>query len=249
MNYTDIHIHALCGVDDGAKTDLDMFRMVDMAYNDGARLICLTPHYHPGYFGRNQEKIQDSFALLQSREKEVHPDLALFLGNELRYSQECVSWLNDGACRTLGGTNTVLVDFSEDAKSKDIIGGLERLLNGGYQPVLAHVERYSDLRGKKHLLRELRANGVKMQLDTGSLLGLFGLRTQLWVKAILADRLADMFGSDAHDLHKRLPGIHKCHQYIERKWDHHYADLLCKDNARKIFKAADERKDIDSIYG
>lgn len=249
MNYADIHIHALWGVDDGAKTEAEMLRMIDMAYNDGARLICLTPHYHPGYFGHNQEKVQQHFALLQSREAEVHPDLVLRLGNELRYSRECVSWLNDGHCRTLGETNFVLVDFSEDERSGVITSGLERLLNGGYRPVLAHVERYSSLRGRKQQLRELRANGVQMQIDTGSLLGAFGLRTQLWTRTILAARLADMFGSDAHGLHRRIPGIQKCYQYVERKWDSRYADLLCKDNPHAIFDAADERKDIDSVYG
>lgn len=249
MNYADIHIHALCGVDDGPKTEEEMFRLIDMAYDDGARLICLTPHFHPGYFGHNYEKRQTSFEKLQSREREVHQDLELYLGNELRYSRECVSWLNDGLCRTMGGTNAVLVDFSADEKNKVIINGIERLLSGGYQPILAHVERYSDLRGKKQLLRELHANGVLLQVDTGSLFGSFGLRTQLWVKTILAERLADMMGSDAHDLHRRRPGIHKSYQYIARKWDSPYAELLCWENPRKILGVTDERKDVDSIYG
>ena len=249
MSYADIHIHALCGVDDGPKTEADMFRLMDMAYDDGARLICLTPHFHPGYFGHNHDRIQKSFETLQRREAEVHPDLALYLGNELRYSRECVSWLNDGLCRTLGGTNAVLVDFSADEKCEAIINGIERLLSGGYQPVLAHVERYSSLRGKKQLLRELRDNGGRMQIDTGSLFGAFGLRTQMWAKTILAEHQADMFGSDAHELHSRIPGIHKSYQYVAKKWDVHYADWLCWDSVREIFEIADERKDTYSIYG
>ena len=249
MSYADIHIHALCAVDDGAKTEQEMFQMIDAAYSDGARLICLTPHYHPGYFGHNETKIRDCFALLQRREKENHPDLELYLGNELRYSKACVAWLNNGDCRTLGGTNKVLIDFSQDESRKTIVSGLEELLNGGYQPVLAHVERYSDLRGKKNLLRELRANGVRMQVDADSVVGDFGLRTQLWTKSILAEHLADLIGSDGHNLHSRAPGIHRAYQYITKKWGKNYADRICMDNGRSIFVTEDERKDIDSVYG
>ena len=53
MDFSDLHIHILCGVDDGAKTEADMYAMADAAYSGGTRIICATPHFHPGYFGDN----------------------------------------------------------------------------------------------------------------------------------------------------------------------------------------------------
>lgn len=57
MTYSDMHIHALYGVDDGAKTEEMMLAMVDAEYQDGVRFFCLTPHYHPGYFGDNRDAV------------------------------------------------------------------------------------------------------------------------------------------------------------------------------------------------
>lgn len=48
MFFTDIHIHALYGVDDGAKTEAEMQAIVDASYADGIRTLCVTPHFHPG---------------------------------------------------------------------------------------------------------------------------------------------------------------------------------------------------------
>ena len=49
MIFADIHIHALYGVDDGARNKIMMFKMIDAAYKDCTRVMCLTPHFHPGY--------------------------------------------------------------------------------------------------------------------------------------------------------------------------------------------------------
>ena len=61
MQFSDIHIHVLYNCDDGAKSMEDMYKMIDAAYVDGTRYICLTPHYNPGYFGENSEKSKASF--------------------------------------------------------------------------------------------------------------------------------------------------------------------------------------------
>lgn len=107
MEYTDFHIHALFGVDDGAKTEAEMHAMVDASYADGVRTLCVTPHYHPSYFGDNQSKIDSAYAALVDYVRQCYPTMQLCLGNELRYSMNCISWLNNGQCRTLNGTQYV----------------------------------------------------------------------------------------------------------------------------------------------
>ena len=108
---------------------------------------------------------------------EKYPQMKLYLGNELRYSKDCVSWLEQGACRTINGTSFVLVDFSEREEKRNIVRGLENLLNAGYTPILAHVERYSDFGRDFRTLADLRANGVVLQIDAQSVTRGFGLST------------------------------------------------------------------------
>lgn len=118
MTLADIHIHLLFGVDDGAKDEDEMHAILDAAYQAGTRVLCCTPHFHPGYFGDNYDKVNAAFKRLSSYVQKTYPDMALYLGNELRYEPECVNWLRQGVCRTVNGTRYVLVDFSEAAPEK-----------------------------------------------------------------------------------------------------------------------------------
>lgn len=234
MEFSDIHIHLLSDVDDGAETEEEMYRILDVAYADGIRTMCATPHFHPGYFGHNQNRAADAFTKLADYAEHRYPNLKLYLGNELRYSPECIKWLDNGSCRTLNKTRYVLVDFSENEKSQKIIGGLEQLLNTGYIPILAHAERYWNLEGDIPSISDLRANNIVIQMDSLSIFGDFGFRVKRWSKKLLSKGMVDLVSSDAHDLKKRPPEISRCYARIAKQYGDEYALALCHDNAIRI---------------
>ena len=236
MAFADIHIHALSGVDDGAKTEAEMRAMVDASYADGVRLLCVTPHFHPGYFGENGALADRAYEKLEAYVRQRYGDLELFRGNELRYSGDCVSWLDGGQCRTLNGTRFVLVDFSEGEEARRIANGLDRLLNGGYRPVLAHVERYRSLFGKLREIQSYCDNGVLLQMDTQSPLGGFGFRVRQQSRELLARGMLDLVCSDGHDTKRRPPQMSECCRYIQKKVGPEYAQLVCYDNGARILR-------------
>ena len=231
MNFADIHFHALSGSDDGAKTESDMFAIVDAAYAEGTRHLCLTPHYHPGYYGHNRERSGAAFETLTRYAKEKYPDLTLAIGNEIHYGSGCEHWLTDGECRTMNGTDYVLIDFSYGESARVIADALNRLLNTGYRPILAHAERYTDIRGDLAFIDDMRQNGVLIQLDADSLLGGFGPLAKRFCRAMLKRRLVDFISSDAHDVDKRPPLMRPAYDYIVKKHGQQYADAVCRDNA------------------
>lgn len=245
MPFTDIHIHALFGVDDGAKTESEMLAMVDASYADGVRTLCVTPHFHPGYFGDNREKIDAAFFALMEHTGRKYPDLELYLGNELRYSRDCVSWLRSGQCRTLNGTQYVLVDFSEAEEAPMITDGMERLLNAGYRPVLAHVERYRSLWGQMRLIRSLLENGVLLQMDAQSLLGRFGFRIARQCKTLLREGMVELICSDSHDVRNRPPELSRCFQVVQKKIGQSYAQALFCDNGKKLLQEGALQEEFD----
>lgn len=235
MTYSDIHIHALFGVDDGAVSEEAMRAIIDAAYSDGTRHIIFTPHYHPGYYGRNEEARDKAFDIARSYCGEKYPDLILALGNELHYMRGSVDWVHDGSCLTMNGTGFVLVDFADHESLGNISSGLERLLNGGYRPILAHAERYTAFFGRQNELRSLKAKGVLLQMDASSVLGAFGIRVKQQSNKLLRAGLFDLVSSDAHNLTDRPPVISSCCEFIARKYSPDYAAALCRDNAQKLF--------------
>lgn len=237
MKYCDIHCHILAGVDDGPSSDGQMYAMLDAMYSDGTRVLCVTPHYHPGYFGHNTDAAEDAFSRLSEYAENKYPDMRLLRGNELRYAPGCLSWLADGMCRTLNGTDYLLVDFSQDESARNITGALERLLSAGYTPVLAHAERYSKLSFTLKELEEYRANGVYIQVDVRSLFRDYGRGAQCRANRILKRGLADVVASDAHDMKSRIPGLTDGFGLIKKKYGTDYAEHLFYKNPLSIVGA------------
>lgn len=123
------------------------------------------------------------------------------------------------------------------------MAGLEHLLNAGYIPVLAHVERYDRLDTGSRGIRELRENGVLIQIDIQSLFGGFGWTIKRRARSILSRRQADLVATDAHDLTGRPPGLANGYRFLAEKYGQHYADAVCWGNAQKIlYSNAGEEK-------
>ncbi len=237
--FVDLHAHILFGTDDGAK-NIDMMRaMLDAAYQSGTRVLCATPHYHPGIFGETGEPAEKAFAALCEHAAR-YPDMTLVLGNELRYFTGCVSWLVSGACRTLGDTTCVLVDFLSNESEFRIMRGLKDLLSAGYRPVLAHVERYQHLSARA--IGELVDDGVLLTLDADSLFGADGFTTKRRAYRLLRHGAIFAVASDMHDVKDRHPSLAQGYQVVCKKFGKEYADELFISNPYKILSSGKERE-------
>lgn len=228
MEFSDIHSHILFNTDDGPQSKEEMFSLVDKIYEEGIRHLCLTSHFHPGYYGNNTSKKNQAYETLLEYTSKKYPDLFLYPGNELHYSPDCVSWLHEGLCHTLNHSRYVLVDFPHRTAYKDVYNGLKSLLSAGYIPVLAHAERY---RISKKQVISLKQLGVLIQLNAQAILGKSGWFEKMKTKKILSKHLADFVATDTHDLTYRPPNLKKCYQYLQMRYGKSYADHLCLNHA------------------
>ena len=234
--FADIHIHLLPGVDDGAKNMEDAVKMLEAAKRDGTTVFCLTPHFHPGMFGNNHEAVMRSFQELRIIAEEQFPEVQLYLGNELRYSPNCLSWLQQEMCLTMNGTDCVLVDFMEDEDQKVITDAVYRLLNAGYQPILAHVERYRSLRRDCREILQYKNAGALIQIDGFSLFGGWGVSAKLRSRRLIEHKLVDLVCSDAHGIGARPPQLSQAYEYIKQRCGEKYADSILYENAKNCLQ-------------
>lgn len=240
--FIDIHIHLLCDSDDGAKDENKMCEILDAAYADGTRVICATPHFHLGYWGNNAEASNRAFEQLKSY-AEKYNDLQLYIGNELRYSPNCLEWLEGGMCRTLNNTEYVLVDFLEDDKADYIVSSTLKVLNDGFVPVLAHAERYEDFHNDFREIIQLKQCGVVIQIDAQSPFGGWGRGSKKRSKQILGEHLADVVASDAHNISSRPPQMSSCYEYVAKKCGEHYAREIFWRNPKLILEGRKLERD------
>jgi protein-tyrosine phosphatase len=238
MQFADIHNHILFGVDDGARSEAEMYQIIDASYADGVRRLCFTPHYHPAYFGEHQGEIAAGFKAAQAYAAAKYSDLTLYLGNELRYERSCVEWLEQGRCRTLNGTQYLLVDFLYPESADAILDAMLRVLNAGYTPVLAHVERYESLHQDMREVERMKSWGVILQVDAQSPLGGLGREAKHRSRRLLAAGLIDIVASDAHDLIHRPPQLRPCFEFVSKKYGEDYAAQLFWEGPMRILESS-----------
>ena len=76
---------------------------------------------------------------------------------------------------------------------------IRRLLDMGYQPVLAHPERYLYLEMERYF--RLKEAGVLFQRNAGAAEGLYGEPVSERCKALLEEGMYEMIGTDLHNAH------------------------------------------------
>lgn len=229
MYYTDIHSHMLCRADDGAADEKEMIAMLDMAYGDGVRELCLTPHLQFAFYGDNRERAAAAFALLSGYASEKYPDLTLSYANELGYSVGCERLVDDGTCRLVGG-KFVLLDFPEDVPLFTLKSAVDSFRSGGYALILAHIERYPALVGEYGLLKEWVRGGVLMQVSADFFEKPLSLRMRGYRKQLVHRCLIHAVASDAHGVLRRPPLLHGAEACIAKQYG--------KDTARYLLSYA-----------
>ena len=214
--FVDLHCHMLCNTDDGASSEEEMYEMLDMAYEDGTRHICLTPHADP-MSETQRARADDAFAKLSLYAKK-YPDMKLYRGNELFFSHDAIAALKAGAFFTMNGTRYVLVEFMPNVSRFDMAFALRQLTGAGYFPLVAHVERYVCLYRHIDFMFELAENdGVCFQVNASSLLGKWGLRAKRFAWKAVKSGVVVAIASDAHSVTHRKPQLRRAFTAVEKE--------------------------------
>ena len=232
--FFDMHCHLLFGVDDGPKEMEESLSLLRQEYDDGVRTVYLTPHYRKKMFECSAEKIREHFLLLQERVNRELPDMKLRLGCEIHVSMDTVEEIKSGRCATLGGTEFVLLEFSEAAEKKYILERCHAVMNKGFTPIIAHAERCSIVRKDPQLLKRLGDMGMYIQFDAGSIIGEDGFFLKQFCKKAMQQDLIHFIGSDAHAMASRKPNLGKCAAYIEKIMGTEYRDQIMRINPMEI---------------
>lgn len=234
--YIDIHSHIIPGVDDGARNMEISMQMLQIAADDGISAIILTPHNKPGHRPFDFSKIASLTKDMQNELVSQNIGIKLYIGNEIYYRSEIISEIENGRATTLAGTHYVLVEFDPLDDYDHIRNGLYALLMNGYRPVLAHAERYRNIRAKKSGLNDLWEMGCYIQVNAGSIMGKFGFDTRQYARKLLKQNLVHFIATDAHDVDKRAPYLSSCADYVTGKYGTDYAGYLLYDNPSRILQ-------------
>lgn len=197
----DMHSHLIPGIDDGSpdmETSLELIRgFVDLGY----KKIITTPHIHPDHYPNTPGIILSGRQQVEAVIKEQQLPIALGAAAEYFMDQRMEDLLETGAPLLTLKDSLVLVEISFAAPSIDLLGLLFKLQMKGYQPVLAHPERYLYFAGNKTWYDKLKEAGCLFQVNLLSLIGYYGKESRELAHYLVKKQYIDLLGSDLH--HKR----------------------------------------------
>ena len=181
----------------------------------------------------HQKVIQEKVAQLQAYADEQGYDMTMLPGNEVYFYSEAPELLEEGKINTMAGTDYVLVEFSPMDEGRYIRNSLAELQNMGYEPIIAHVERYDSLCKDLDRITELRDMGILIQVNVASIMGDFGKPMKAVAEKLLKKQMVDFIGTDAHSSGRRAPRVKECAEYLYKKYPAAYVDKILYANAEK----------------
>jgi protein-tyrosine phosphatase len=196
---TDIHFHALPGVDDGPATMEGSLELARLAIRDGTRTVVATPHIRREFLADPSE-VPPRVAELQDRLRVEGIPLAVVPGGEL--DGDIVGSMSQDQLDAIAvgppGARWLLLEAPFDGLEV-LVEPAAELRARGFGVVLAHPERAAGvLAGGCRILRREIMAGALTQVSVSSLTGAHGHEAQVSAWALVDNGLAHVLASDAH---------------------------------------------------
>jgi len=238
VGFFDVHTHLLPGVDDGSSCMEETMIMIKIAWEQGIQTMIATPHYAVGRENIPVDELRRIKDMVEEEAKKLDKNIRIYLGNEIFYSDSIIEKLNSKQALTLADSQFVLVEFSYEEAYSEIYRGLLRLVNSGYIPILAHVERYFVLYKREDWIGELIKMGCYMQMNGNSLIGgRMNARVNYNLK-LLNNGMVHFLGSDCHDFRVRIPNIKRAVDILLKKSDTQTVIQILYENPMRLLENA-----------
>lgn len=199
----DMHSHLLPGVDDGAKTIEESIEMIRSLVSFGVEKIITTPHIYPEVYPNTEQELNQVYEKVKASIASSGIKVEFELGAEYFIHEELLSKLEKKLpLLSFGSKRYVLIETSFQSLPPIFDHVIFELKVQGYQPVLAHPERYAFVANNINQVRNWQDQGILMQMNMPSLLGKYGAEVKAVSKKLLQMKSIDMIGTDMHRRHQ-----------------------------------------------
>ena len=216
----DVHTHILYDIDDGAKDLAESLNLIRMEMENDVDTIVLTPHFdpHKDSVDRFAQKCQERYDVLSQHVQ--NEKITLILGSETFYSSSLMYYSSLTPLR-IRGTRYLLFEFPTGMKfNREFFAEFEKLTQKfDIVPIIAHVERYDDIRNHIKTIEKLKQLGCVIQSNAGYITRNINDK---FVKQLFKYSYVDMLASDCHDAEKRPPNLKGAITLINEKYYGYY---------------------------
>ncbi len=196
----DMHNHLLPGIDDGSPDPETSVTLLEKMQELGYHAFNCTPHVISDVHPNNPQTISAAFDTLKMHLKEIGKKVPMHFAAEYMVNFDFDEMLAQNNMLHFGQDKKyVLIEMSYAVESPNIRDAVFELILKGYQPVLAHPERYPFYHNPN--LREyekLVDGGCELQVNMLSLGGYYGPPQKEFAQKLIDRGWVNWLGSDLH---------------------------------------------------
>lgn len=194
----DIHSHLLPGIDDGVKSIEETVYILKIMQSLGYEKIITTPHVMSDYYPNSEQDIRSKLEETNELINKHQIGIELEAAAEYYLDENLMFKLSNKEKLLTFGNNYLLFETSFFNKPTFLEEAVFNMNTHGYQPILAHPERYIYLHGNHKLVEKLKNMNVLFQMNILSLTGFYSIECKKFALKLLKDKQIDFVGTDCH---------------------------------------------------
>lgn len=205
----DIHSHLLPDLDDGSKSIDHSLGMMRKFEELGYKKLITTPHVMHGVYDNTTAIILEKLEALRFAAKAAGLTITLDASAEYYFDETLFERIRRKDVLPFCG-NHLLFECSFRSEPHQLEDLVFLMTSSGYQPILAHFERYLYYHGSTDVARRMRHMGVWIQLNLNSIAGHYGPEVKKQGMRLVKEGLVDVVGSDCH----RIEQLHIVEEHL-----------------------------------
>jgi protein-tyrosine phosphatase len=190
----DMHSHLIPAVDDGSPSVEESVTLIKGMLELGYEKLITSPHVMQDMYPNNPQTLRMGYDEI----KRDWEDVPLAFAAEYFLDDHVSDLLAKDQKLLTIKDNMVLVEFSFISPPMGYKEMIFELQMKGYQPILAHPERYSYFHRKPREYDELKATGCLFQANILSFSGYYGGSVKDAAEYLVNHNLVELLGTDLH---------------------------------------------------
>lgn len=197
---TDIHSHILPGIDDGSPDIETSILLVEGLMKLGVSHSIATPHIIGDLYRNNYDTINNALTALRNALEEKQLKFKINAAAEYMLDAYFLELLQKKIPLLTLKNNLILTEFSYAERPFNVEKIVFAVITEGYQPILAHPERYAYYHNDYKQYHHLADLGFLLQVNLLSLTGYYGKAVAKAAAYIIKNKLVSFTGTDLHHL-------------------------------------------------
>lgn len=231
----DLHNHMLPELDDGARNWDEATAIAKAAKADGISAIVCTPHWVLNRYENDATTIIAKVHQLRQVLKAQRIRLQVHPGAEIHLDPSFLDGIDHSRLLTINDTGRyALLELPMYVNPGTVEPLLDRFLEDGVVPVIAHPERYLWTASHLDKFEAWVRRGMLIQLTAASLLGHFGRDIERLSVEFLRRRWVHVLATDSHGLKLRSPVLSQARDRAAEVVGRRRARRLVSDHPRRI---------------